>query len=249
MVSSSEAKKGGSRKNAKAAIGPKAGKGAAPASTELLPPPVAEHVIDAVYEEIQHLHRDATLDLWNRIGALIVERFYGGELAAWRERGPKDASFRKLAARFDDSDISASRLSRMVGVHELTQRLGVASLQHLSTTHLSALLGLPEADQKRLIEQATEKSLTTRELRDKAVAARKKASDGRGRPPLPAFVKTINLLGRLVDDEDHAFGDLDQVDELDEEESTRLYQAVTGMKLRCEKLQKALESRTTGFRK
>lgn len=216
--------------------------------TELLPPAVPDHVVDAVYEQIQDLHRGATLELWNRIGELIISSFYGGELAAWRERGPKDSSFRKLASRFEDSDISASRLSRMVGVHELSQRLGVASLQQLSTTHLAAVLGLPDAEQKRLIEQAAEKNLTTRELRERAQAARKKAGDGRGRPPLPAFVKTINILGKLVESGEDAFGDIDKVEDLDEEESTRLYQAVTGMRLRCEKLQKLLEPRTAGFK-
>jgi hypothetical protein len=44
-----------------------------------------------------------------------------------------------------------------------------------------------------------------------------------------------------------AFGGLDKIDEIDEDEAARLYQTVTGMKLQCEALQKELERKVPGF--
>ena len=42
---------------------------------QLLPAAVPEEVIDAVFEEIRSLHRGATVELWMRIGELILRNF------------------------------------------------------------------------------------------------------------------------------------------------------------------------------
>ena len=206
---------------------------------ELLPAPVPEPVIDAVFEEIRTLHRGATVELWLQIGELILRNFFDGDLEQWRERGPKDSSFRRLAEKFQDGEISAARLSRMVGVYALGQRFGVVALQQLSTTHLSAVLGLSEEDQLRLIVQATEQQLSTRQLQEEAAALREKQGTG-GRRPLPAFVKSIRQMERMLEAEDSSFAGLDQVERLDQAEAKRLYEALTAMKARCESLQLAL---------
>jgi hypothetical protein len=135
---------------------------------------------------------------------------------------------------------SASALYRAVAVYELDQRLGVAARKHLTFNRIRAVIGLSDAEQEKLLQQAEDEAWTTRQLEDKAAGARKKIGDGRGRPVLPMFVKTINKLGKLAGGDEDAFGDLDQVETLTADDATRLYQAVTGMKLRCEELQKAL---------
>jgi hypothetical protein len=209
---------------------------------ELLPAPVPEPVIDAVFDEIRQLHRGASVELWLRIGELILRNFYEGDLEQWRERGPKDSSFRSLAAKFEDGDISATRLSRMVGVYALGQRFGVAALQQLSTSHLVAVLGLEEEDQRRLIAQATLEGLSTRQLQEAATALRDKQRGG-GRRPLPAFVKSIRKMGRMLQEEESSFAGLDQVEALDQAEAKRLYEALVAMKARCETLQLALHKK------
>lgn len=219
----------------------------AAAAGEMLPPAVDDAVVDEVVETIHALTRGATVDLSIRIGGLIVEKFYGGDLATWHSRGAKDASFRRLADRLgDDGEVSAAKLSRMVGIYEMDTRLGVSARKHLTATHLRAVLGLPDAQQRRLLDQTESKGWETRKLEEEAAKVRKKNANGRGRPPLPAFVKSIGRLGRMLEDGDALFGDLDAVEDLDADEAEELWKTVTGMKLKCEQLQKALAPRVPG---
>ncbi|MFZ5480498.1 MAG: hypothetical protein ACOZNI_27295, partial [Myxococcota bacterium] len=118
--------------------------------------------------------------------------------------------------------------------------------KHLTLTHLRAVLGLPEKDQERLLAAAEEKAWTTRQLEDKAAKVRKSEADGRGRKPDPGFVKGIRRLGKLLDEKDAWFGDLEKVEELEPDQAKALWDHVTGMKLQCEALQKALEGRVPG---
>jgi hypothetical protein len=123
-----------------------------------LQPVVDDNVIASVYEEIRSLQRDATIDLAVKMGELIVKRFYGGRLDAWREHGPKESSLRKLAAKFEDdeSGMSAAGIYRVVAIYELDQRLSVSSRKQLTVTHIRAVLGLPLAEQERLQEASSQ---------------------------------------------------------------------------------------------
>jgi len=55
------------------------------------------------------------------------------------------------------------------------------------------------------------------------------------------FVHAPTPFGKLLEQADDAFGDLESVDALDEAEAQKLYKAVTGMKLKMEELQEQLE--------
>ena len=80
------------------------------------------------------------------------------------------------------------------------------------------------------------------EARKVKVKANAKAPKrGGGRPALPTFVRTIRALRRF--DDDALFADFEQLDALGEDEAQALYQTVTGLKLRCEALQKRLQGR------
>lgn len=85
-----------------------------------------DEVVDRVVREIQAVTDRAKLDLVVAVGRIIVERFYGGDLEAWRARGAKDASFQKLAARQDlpRGLGSASALYRATATFELCERTG-----------------------------------------------------------------------------------------------------------------------------
>jgi len=217
---------------------------AAASEPELLPAPLSDEVLDEVAEKIRNLQRMATLDLAMSIGKIIVGEVYGGDLAAWRSRGAKDASFRKLAAR-DDLGLSRSSLQRSVAIYEMSERLGVSTWRHLGVSHLRTVLGLPEEQQRGLLTEAEDAGWTVEKMLSEA--AKLKKPDGRGRPTLPAFVKAIGKLDRIADDRDSLFGDLDKLDDLSLEEAEKLYQKVVGVKLACEDLQQRLVSRVPGL--
>src|SRR4051812_33262566 len=68
-----------------------------------------EAVVDTVVRELNEALRGSTMDLHLRMGQLIIERLYDGDLRGWRAHGPKEASFEKLAARAgQDLLVSAS---------------------------------------------------------------------------------------------------------------------------------------------
>lgn len=216
----------------------------------MLPAAITDSVIDEVVAELNGLSRSATLELTLGIGRIVVARFYGGDLGVLRERAEKDASLRKLASRAESGELhmSASGLYRAIAIYELTSRLGVSTWKHLGVSHLRAVLGLPPAQQQKLLGTAEDEAWTVEEIERAAKKAHKKAGgEKRGRKPLPAFVKGIGRIAKLLEDGDDSFGELDQVDALDAKEATRLYQAVTGMKLKCEELQVKLAARVPGM--
>ena len=60
------------------------------------------------------------------------------------------------------------------------------------------------------------------------------------------FVKTLHQWSGLLEDTDEAFGDLDAVDRLDEDEARRLVKTVSDMRLKCDDLERALRRRVGG---
>lgn len=217
------------------------------APADVLPAALPDDVIDAIAVEINGLARFSVLDLARDVGTVLVTRFYDGKLDAWRSRGAKDASFRKLAAKADKGElsVSAAGLYRAVALVELESRLGVSTWKHLSMSHVRLVFGLPEAVQRTILLEADEDGWTVERIQKEADKVR--AHDGRGRKPDPAFVKSIRRLGKLLADDGGWFDDLDKVEGLDAEEVEALWKTVTGMKLKCEELQKRLAVRVPGF--
>lgn len=213
---------------------------------EVLPPSVSEEVIDAVVSELNGLARVHGLELTLAIGRVVVEHVYKGDMKLFRARHEKDASLRKLAERADAGSlhVSAAGLYRAIAIFELTERLGVSSWKHLGVSHLRAVLGLSFPKQQKLLATAEDQAWTCDELEAAAKAARTKAGGTpRGRRPSLPFVKSIGRMEKLLIAPEEAFAGLDRVDTLAETEATRLYQAVTGMKIKCEELQAALARR------
>ena len=212
--------------------------------SELLPAPVSDVVLAQVAEKIRNLQRGATLDLALGIGRIIIKDIYGGDLTVWQSHGAKEASFRRLAENHD-LGMSFSTLQRSVAIWELCQRLGVSTWKHLGVSHLRTVLGLPEKHQRKLLAHAEDDQWTVEKLA--AEAGKVKKSRGSGRPPLPSFVKAIGRLGKIADDRERLFGDLDRLDALSPEEAEALYQRIIGVKLACEDLQLRLQTRVPGF--
>lgn len=173
---------------------------------EILPEPVADEVIDQVVAEINSLYHNQTLTFHLGVGRVIVERLYGGDREAWRSRGTKDTSFRKLAEREDFIDgVSAAVLRRATAIYDMCAQLelldpetGESTWIHLGTSHLRAVLGLPDSEQKRLLTRAEDKKWTVEKLESEVRKAR--PSDNRGRKPLPIFQKGFNKLLKAIEE-------------------------------------------------
>jgi hypothetical protein len=213
---------------------------------ELLPASVSDEAIAAAAEAINKVVRDSALEALLAVGKIVIDTCYAGDLDAWRERGDADVSFRALAG-YEGLGVSPAGLSRAVGLVDLDDRLGIREREALTATHFRAVLGLPERTQVRLLDQAEKKGWAAKQLEAQATKARRKKGEKRGRPPLPAFQKTVNRFAKMLDADDESFGGLEEIAEMDEDQALQLYQTVTGMKLKLEALQEALQGRAKGL--
>jgi hypothetical protein len=219
---------------------------ATPSPNNLRTALVADTMVDRVVRELNQLHSRATLETALKMGELIVERFYGNDLTAWRQKRAKEVSFRRLAARADvDLRVSATLLYRAVALYELKCRLGEERLAGLSMTHLRAVLGLAEEDQTALLAAAEQRQWSTERLEEEAMRVRGAMVQRRGRPPAPAIVKAFR---RVVGSWKYVECALEQQSgaELSPGETQSLYRAVDEMKTRLEKMARRLASRSRG---
>ena len=210
---------------------------------ELVPPSVSDAVVRAVYLEIEALHRGATLGFGIATGRIIVERFFGGDMAAFRARGAADASLRKLAAMLDDDrtpGLTSAGLHRAVAFYDLELRVGISGRHQLTAAHVRAVIGLPQAHQERLLGRAEAKDWTAAQLEREARKLRKPIRPGRR--PNPAFVNSLNQMRRLATSDD-AFGDLDAIPTLGDAEAEDMRAAVAAIRARCDAIEGALGER------
>lgn len=199
-------------------------------------PAVADDVVEQVVQKIRELARLRTIEMSCEVGKVIVEHFYDGDLAVWRDRGVKDASFRKLAER-DDLPMSASGLYRCVGIYDLAENLGgVSALKHVGSSHLAAVLGLPPGEQKRLVDGAERDKWTVKQVEVEAAKIREKSRARQGRPKLPNYEKSIRALGKFYTNFGDLFGDLEQVERMEEKKARGLLQTVESMQSACNAL-------------
>lgn len=209
---------------------------------------VSDAEIDDLVVELQTLHRRAALEFGLTVGKITLDRIYHGSFEEWRNRGEKSGSFRKLAAKLDPLGIpglSSASLSRAVAMVELDARVGIAGRPQLLAAHVLAVLGLEPAQQERLLGEAEANDWSPGALKAEAIKVKRESTGPtkQGRPKLPAFVKTVNRWERELADES-AFGELDQVAELDVAEAERITAAVEAMRIRCDGLLEALRSKT-----
>src|SRR5688500_15482884 len=95
----------------------------APALTvvKATPPEITDNTITEVVEAIRAAQAKHGFALAEEIGRLVVERFYGGDIDVFRERGAKDASLRKLADR-KDLPMKFGAIYNAVATYEFLQR-------------------------------------------------------------------------------------------------------------------------------
>ncbi len=126
-----------------------------------------DELVENVVLRLNAIRRAATFDFVMGVGALIVETFYSGDLTAWRMRGRKEASFRRLS-RHPDLPMSSVALYRCVAIYEMCERLGIRNWKHVTTTHLRVVLPLPPETQRQLLDAAESSCWSVRRIEEVA---------------------------------------------------------------------------------
>ena len=222
-----------------------------PSLPPILGRPREAEPLDGLAEQLTELGKDASVEQAVEIGRLVVEQLYAGDLAAWRGRGPKAHSLRALARR-SDLPVSSSALYRAIALYELSTRLGGVSRWSgagLGISHLRLVLGLPDTEQRRLLDEAVSQAWTVAELEREAVLARKRTpgrSSRGGRPRLPRFVKSVNRLRKAAEAPDELFGDIEAASSMSPEHLAEIRDALATIRVRCAELDRALERASRG---
>jgi hypothetical protein len=160
--------------------------------------------LDEVAEEIRAVVRQAGLERVLAIGALVLERFFNGSVAEWRNRRRrKNNSVHRLAER-PGCPLSRSTLNDAIAVYVVTRELPwVLRGRHLESSHIVAVLPLPREAQQRWLRRAVEQRWSVRQLRDAVRAARRAEGDQRGRPRASegrrALARSLTTIGHLED--------------------------------------------------
>jgi len=155
--------------------------------------------IEQVVSELNGICRASSLEFALKVGAVIIHNFYNGDTNAWRDRGPKLHSFRRLAEH-PDLLISPGALYRCVAVFELCDRLRApARWRRLGASHLRAVIGLPAEKQEALLTTANEQRWSVQLLHAKAQEVREDRRRGGRRAQSPLEKKLRALEERLRD--------------------------------------------------
>jgi hypothetical protein len=154
--------------------------------------------IGALVRDLRALYYVTGIELMLRIGALILDRLYGGDETRWKSRARKDFSFRKLE-QHPDLPFKASMLSRAVSIYVLSRRRpDLPRLENVSQTHLQEILSLESEVQDRLLARVEEEKWSVQRLRAEVTGLRGETSHA-GRPRAPAFSKQLRNLRSIVD--------------------------------------------------
>ena len=206
-------------------------------------------VIDQVVLELNALQAGAALDLALRMGKLIVDRCYGGDLTSWRKHTTKETSFRRLAARADqDLRVSPTGLYRAVALYELTHRIQLPPASNLGVAHLRLVLGLPDTEQRTLLLDAERQGWTADRLALEAARIKGRLGKRTGRPAVPPLVKVIRNVFKLGRQARGMVKDSEYVEPLSLDEVRAVHRAVEEARQDLEFFQRDLLARTDSGR-
>lgn len=150
--------------------------------------------LDEIVSELNGICRTSSLEFALRVGAVVIHHFYEGDTKAWRDRGPKLHSFRRLAEH-PKLLIGPGALYRCVAVFELCDRLRAPSRwRRLGASHLRAVVGVPEDKQERLLTLANDQHWSVQQLEAKAQELKKSRSKGgrRLQSPLKKILRALD---------------------------------------------------------
>lgn len=171
----------------------------APTPHRVAPRVADANVLEEVIEQLNVIDRGMGIERTLAIGDLILNRFFGGDPAAWRDRRRnKNNSVRRLAER-DDCPFCRSALNDAVAVCVATKGLPcVRTFGHVYASHIAAVLQLPVEDRERWLKDAEKERWSVRELRRRVTEFRRSEGERRGRPPIRIDLRSITGLRTLV---------------------------------------------------
>jgi hypothetical protein len=166
-------------------------------------------VLEKVVAELKEIDRRTGIERTLAIGELILNQFFGGDSAAWRDRRRnKNNSIRRLAER-EDCPFCKSALNEAVGVYVAV--IGLPSVRtsgHICASHVASVLSLPMPDRQQMLERAEQERWSVRDLRQKVILHRRAEGERRGRPPMTLEVRFLSGLRQRVTQLDEAIGEM-----------------------------------------
>jgi CheY-like chemotaxis protein len=155
--------------------------------------------LDRAVFKINSFAKRATFGFMLGVGKIVIDTFYGGDLALLRVRGRKDVSLRKLA-HHPDLCMRPDELYRIVACYELINRLGLEGLRHLSTSHLQSCLPLSSQIQEHLLRTAERERWSVQHLRQEIRLLGDESSVSRGgRKRGSLFERTLRAMRAAID--------------------------------------------------
>ncbi len=159
---------------------------------------------------LESLSRNHMIFFRMEVGRLLLEDFFGGDIAAYQSRDPKKAqSFRtfieQCGPQLSELGLSEFNLRQCVTAHVAVSALPPGTVEKLLFSHVLELARVPDADTRGILAlEAVEKHWTSRELR-----AATDAVLGTEAAPEPAPPQ----LGRVVSNFEKAVGTIDGLSE------------------------------------
>ena len=152
-------------------------------------------MLDDVVAELREIDRRTGVDRVLAMGELILNRFFGGNPLAWRDRRKnKNNSIRRLANR-DDCPFCRSALNEAVGVYVAVLEIpSVRTFGHIYASHVACVLALPPAQREEVLKHAEDQGWSVRELREEVVRIRRERGERRGRPTAGADRHALSAL-------------------------------------------------------
>jgi hypothetical protein len=185
--------------------------------------------IDSIVHELRALYCVTGLKLALTIGKVVLDRIYGGDVALWHSRGPKDQSFRTLA-NHPALPFGPSTLSRAVGIYEISlRRHDLLELPNLTSSHVRELLKLPSEQQDQLIDQTSRDEWSVQRLRreiEQLLGAEPRVFGNR---QAPRFAKFLRTLGREVK-QAVLLQEVDQIEGLTNDETEELLRTARALR-------------------
>jgi hypothetical protein len=213
------------------------------ATDEAFEDAISNELLDDVVSQLNRVCRASSLEFALRVGAIIIYHFYKGDTDAWRTRGPKLNSFRRLAEH-PELPMSAAALYRCVAVFELCDRLNAPSRwRRLGASHLRVVLGVPHERQEKLLSAANEERWSVQALEHRARQFKQQRHQG-GRRVQSPLARNLRLLDQCLMDCEAVLDRLD-IRACEPEELERGLQLLRKMKVSVDGLAHALEDKRT----
>jgi len=159
-------------------------------------------LLDQAVEKINNVYRTNALETARGVAECIIDVFFDGKVENFRKRNGTHLSFKELAKR-EDLQVSYQFVWNACAVVEQLRAFPDEIALALPMSHHKLLLTVKDDKEKvKLAEAAVKKGLSKRQFEERVKVVRENQSaelDSKaGRPPLPAFVKALGGLKKLV---------------------------------------------------